>query len=148
MAQMCAMALPQATSKRLLAKRTNSSSTDVSQPVDLPKTFHVALFSHSEPNTTAKASFNHSQELDNLSWDALPDEFKRRRIHFHMVLMAPTPALALLHKRACLGTSGSAWFPMPSGHSFFVSGATLKTKVAPVTPVVSGEKLSGHRYIS
>lgn len=131
---MCAAASPRAANKRLLAKRTNSSPTDVTPPVDLPRTFHVTLFSHSEPNTSAKASFNITQDLDNLSWDALPDEFKRRKIQLHMVLMAPSPALALLHKRACFGTSGSAWFPMPPGHSFLVSGATSKPMAAPVAP--------------
>lgn len=139
---MCAAASPRATNKRLLAKRTNSSSTDISSPVDPAKTFHVALFSHSDPNTSAKTSFNLTQELDNLSWDALPDEFKRRRIQLHMVLMAPSPALALLHKRACFGASGPAWFPMPSGHSFLVSGPTPKTVAVSAEPVVSGQKQS------
>lgn len=120
---MCASATPKPVNKRSLAKRTNVPVQDPPPP-KTPPLFHVVLFSHSQPNTSAKASFNFSQDFDDLTWDALPDEFKHRRIQLHIVLLTPSPALSLLHKRASFLPTTT--FPASSGHTVLVSGIALK----------------------
>lgn len=121
---MCDANIPQALDKRRAKRILNPKHAEPRSP---PK-FHVILFSHSPPNTFATSQWNLDSNLDNLSWDKLPEELQKRQIHLHTILMNPTPAgahnVAVLQTQSCAGWAhqGMAWFPVPAGHKVFISG--------------------------
>ncbi|KAF9516911.1 hypothetical protein BS47DRAFT_1390234 [Hydnum rufescens UP504] len=109
------------TAKKLSSRRTNISPADLAVMSGPRPSFHIILFSHSQPNINARAEWNQSDKLDNTTWERLPDELRKRDAHLNMVLMMPSPALAQLHART-VDRPEKSWFPIPPQHSLLLSG--------------------------
>lgn len=128
---MCDDAIPITTTKRNAKRIMTSKHAQLSTPPD----FHVMLFSHSPPNTAAQAQWNLDSSLDDLSWEELPEQFRKRKVHLHTIMMNSSPAsitsIATLQIRSCVDRNlqGMSWFPLPQGHQLLVSGIPRGTAV-------------------
>ncbi|KAF8339659.1 uncharacterized protein EI90DRAFT_2266245 [Cantharellus anzutake] len=105
--------------KYLFPTNKSEENPDFVDP-PLPK-FYLLLFAHSPTNTSVPSSHNTSKSLDGLTWDGLPNEIRKRGIHFNLVTMTHLPELRELHKKT-VDKPGQSWFQLPPGHSMMTSG--------------------------
>ena len=115
-------------SKFILPASKSEDRTDSKEP-PLPK-FYILLFAHSPTNTSAVSSRNLSRSLDGLAWDGLPNEMRKRGIHFNLVTTAHLPELKELHQKT-VDKPGQAWFQLPVGHTMLTSGLPARPPFLP-----------------
>ncbi|KAF9791872.1 hypothetical protein BJ322DRAFT_1322 [Thelephora terrestris] len=64
----------------------------------LRKILHVAAY---PPDNTRHPAWNVKPDLDHLSWSNLPQELRKRDIHYSSILIRPLPQLEKFHAAVC-----------------------------------------------
>ncbi|PPQ96240.1 hypothetical protein CVT26_005567 [Gymnopilus dilepis] len=97
-----------------------------------PPLSHIVHIANSSPDTSVRPMWNDSMVLDNVSWNSLPAELKKRNIQLNSINLRPN-----LTRYSDLYTSvvtgGSVpWFPVRSPHTLYLAPfPSPATKVSP-----------------
>ncbi|KAF9000740.1 hypothetical protein BDQ17DRAFT_1359462 [Cyathus striatus] len=101
--------------------KVQSQSKDLSRPT----IHHLLHISASPPDDAMHPRWNVASALDNLTWDTLPSELKKRNIHFSLLcLRLPTQRLTDLFAAASVSGPTNPWFQVNPSHSISLSGFT------------------------
>ncbi|KDQ15787.1 hypothetical protein BOTBODRAFT_272763 [Botryobasidium botryosum FD-172 SS1] len=87
--------LLQSRSKTLRPRNPNVPSA----PPTAPPICHLILVASHGPGLQSYARHNSLKAFDNVGWQNLPDEFRKRNVNFDLILTTPIPKLSELHAK-------------------------------------------------
>ncbi|KAH8832929.1 hypothetical protein DL96DRAFT_1583937 [Flagelloscypha sp. PMI_526] len=117
------------------------SSPDVLRHLEKPTIHHLVQIAAAPPDSAVNPSWNDNTLFDNLTWETLPEELKKRKIHFSTIqVQKQIPEFTTFHAACLQGPPVSPWFALQEGDSFLLSGVTCPPAgVQPAsTPVKAG----------
>ncbi|KAF5359261.1 hypothetical protein D9756_003233 [Leucocoprinus leucothites] len=92
---------------------------------------HIAA---SPPDSSEHPHWNQSPNLDSLTWENLPFEFKKRNIQLSGINTSPgLPRFPELYTQAAAGNPTTPWFNVRTAHHLFINGFAPKAKRAAET---------------
>ncbi|KZS92493.1 hypothetical protein SISNIDRAFT_486520 [Sistotremastrum niveocremeum HHB9708] len=100
------------------------------QSLNKPSACHIFLFASNPPNAATRPMWNGNQNLDDVSWDTLPEEFQKRKIRFSIILSEPIPKLQEFWSKSAISPN-NAWFPMQQGHVVQLDGVQSHPQQSP-----------------
>ncbi|KAF7297548.1 hypothetical protein MKEN_01377300 [Mycena kentingensis (nom. inval.)] len=88
---------------------------------------HIFHFAAAKPDDTVHPQHNNSPIFDSVTWDSLPNELKKRNIHFNSVTTRRLPKYSDLHASAATAPL-APWFTVRPQHIVLVSGFATPQK--------------------
>ncbi|KAH7884579.1 hypothetical protein F5I97DRAFT_1929424 [Phlebopus sp. FC_14] len=83
---------------------------------------HVLHVAASPPDGAQKPQCNALQHLDSVTWDTIPTELKKRKIHLSLISLRKIPTFQDLQSSVAGNGTQTPWFHVHSPHSLSLSG--------------------------
>ncbi|KAI0762050.1 hypothetical protein BC629DRAFT_1597128 [Irpex lacteus] len=83
---------------------------------------HVIHLAACQPDAAQRPIWNVSPALDNVTWETLPSEFRKRDINYSLIQLRPIPRLNELYNLVAATGSQEPWFKVRPGHSVRLMG--------------------------
>ncbi|KAI0316406.1 hypothetical protein OF83DRAFT_1284144 [Amylostereum chailletii] len=94
---------------------------------------HILHVATSKPDPTRHPVHNNSPALDDLTWDSLPAELKKRNINSSMFLLRSLPRFTEIYT-SIYPNKSQAWFNVQPQHTVLLAGFPPRGKVPPKRP--------------
>jgi hypothetical protein len=107
---------------------------------DSQQVSHIIHIAASPADSSEMPMWNDSPALDNVTWEMLPGELKKRNISYTMMHLRQLPIFPELHYSVAAGTTQMPWFNVRSPHTVLLAGIPASKSAKRPGDIQSSEK--------